>query len=79
MTININPKHQNSSRSYDLLQPELQFQNDWIIIRIRIIIIIKVIILIVIVIITITENLSRAAKSSSVERSLLNKMIFKSR
>ena len=51
MTININPKHQNSSWSIDLLQPELQFQNDWIIIII-------VIMLIVIVIITI-EDLSR--------------------
>ena len=77
MTININPKHQNSSWSIDLLQPELQFQNDWIIIIIIVIII--VIMLIVIVIITITENLSRVTKSSFVERSLLNKMIFKSR
>ena len=75
MTININPKHQNSSWSIDLLQPELQFQNDWIIIKIIII----VIMLIVIVIITITENLSRVTKSSFVERSLLNKTIFKSR
>ena len=75
MTININPKHQNSSWSIDLLQPELQFQNDWIII----IIIIIVIILIVIVIKTIIEDLSRVTKSSFVERSLLNKMIFKSR
>ena len=74
MTININLKHQNSSWSIDLLQPELQFQNDWIII-----IIIIVIILIVIVIKTIIEDLSRVTKSSFVERSLLNKMIFKSR
>ena len=73
MTININPKHQNSSWSIDLLQPELQFQNDWIII------IIIVVMLIVIVIITIIEDLSRVTKSSFVERSLLNKMIFKSR
>ena len=58
MTININPKHQNSSWSIDLLQPELQFQNDWIII------IIIVIMLIVIVIITIAEDLSRVTKSS---------------
>ena len=35
--------------------------------------------LIVIVIITIKEDLSRVTKSSFVERSLLNKMIFKSR